>query len=302
MPVTIHKHKATNQYFDEMLDYKTHLRMMQIPAGTFLMGSPESEEGHFGSESPQHRVSVPSFLMAKYPITQAQWRLVAKMPKEKLNLKPNPSKFKGDTRPVEQVTWLEAKEFCARLATHSKHQYRLPTEAEWEYACRAGTTTPFHFGETISPELANYNSKKPYGVGVTGDHRSETTPVDHFEIANAWGLCDMHGNVFEWCQDIHDDYAEDYEEFVDSLLTDKSNGIRVIRGGSWNDDPIFCRSAVRVYFDPDGSLKTLGFRVSCSAPERIGIDLSKDQLVEEEEGISMKLEFKDATWQTSPDT
>ncbi|MFZ4555593.1 MAG: formylglycine-generating enzyme family protein [Pseudanabaena sp.] len=155
------------------------------------------------------------------------------MPQVKLNLKPNPSKFKGDTRPVEQVSWHDVIEFCERLTKHTKRQYRLPTEAEWEYACRAGTTTLFHFGETISPELANYNSKETYGDGVTGEYRKETTPVDHFKIANVWGLCDMHGNVLEWCQDHWHSY---YGAFADgsAWITDNSDAIRVIRSGSWN--------------------------------------------------------------------
>ena len=240
--------------------------MMQIPAGTFLMGSPDSEEGHSKSESPQHQVSVPSFFMAKYPVTQAQWRIVSAMPQVELKLKLNPSKFKGNTRPVEQVSWHEAIEFCARLTNHTKRQYRLPTEAEWEYACRAGTTTPFHFGETISPELANYNSKEVYGDGVTGEYRGETTPVDHFDIANAWGLCDMHGNVWEWCQDHWHSNYEGATKHGTAWLTDDSDAPRVIRGGSWYSDPWVCRSAFRNCYGPDDTYDYLGFRVSCSAP------------------------------------
>jgi len=263
--VTIHRHKATNQFYDEKLDDKTHLRMMQIPAGTFLMGSPDNEEERSKSESPQHQVSVPSFFMAKYPVTQAQWRLVSAMPQVKLKIEPNPSKFKGDTRPVEQVSWDEAIEFCERLTRFTNREYRLPTEAEWEYACRAGTTTPFHFGETISPELANYNSKEAYGDGVTGEYRGETTPVDHFKIANAWGLCDMHGNVWEWCQDHwHNNYKGAYEDGSAWLTTRKAG--RVIRGGSWVLYPRYCRSAYRDFNYPVFRFNYLGFRVSCSAP------------------------------------
>ncbi|MBD2319461.1 formylglycine-generating enzyme family protein [Phormidium tenue] len=265
--VTIHRHQATNQFYDEKLDNKTHLRMMQIPAGTFLMGSPDNEEGRLDNkESPQHRVSVPSFFMAKYPVTQSQWRIVSKMPQVKLKLKQNQSQFKGDTRPVEQVSWHEAIEFCARLTNHTKRQYRLPTEAEWEYACRAGTTTPFHFGETISPELANYDASSAYGDGVTGEYRQETTPVDHFKIANDWGLSDMHGNVLEWCQDHWHSNYEGSPEDGSAWLTDKSDANRVIRGGSWNYVPRFCRSASRVGNSPDVRDNNLGFRVSCSAP------------------------------------
>lgn len=267
--VTIHRHKATNQFYDEKLDDKNHLRMMQIPAGTFLMGSPDSEEGRSKSESPQHQVSVPSFFMAKYPVTQAQWRIVSKMPQVKLKLKSDPSKFKGNTRPVEQVSWHEAIEFCARLTKYTKRQYRLPTEAEWEYTCRAGTETPFHFGETISPELANYNSNRTYGDGVTGEYRGETTPVDHFKIANAWGLCDMHGNVLEWCQDNwHSDYKEAPKNGI-AWLTDNSDTYRVLRGGSWVSNPRHCRSAFRFNPYPVDHGDLLGFRVSCSDPETL---------------------------------
>ena len=267
--VTIHRHQATNQFYDEKLDDKNHLRMMQIPAGTFQMGSPENEEGRLDSESPQHQVSVPSFFMAKYPVTQAQWRIVSAMPQVKLKLKPNPSKFEGDTRPVEQVSWDEAIEFCARLTKNTNRQYRLPTEAEWDYACRAGTTTPFHFGETISPELANYAASSTYGDGVTGENRQETTSVDHFKIANAWGLCDMHGNVYEWCQDhCHNNY-DDAPKDSSAWLTDTLDSLHIIRGGSWIDGLSYCRSARRSSPNPSGRSSHLGFRVSYSAPETL---------------------------------
>ena len=264
--VTIHRHKATNQFYDEKLDDKNHLRMMQIPAGTFLMGSPDSEEGRSKSESPQHQVSVPSFFMAKYPVTQAQWRIVSKMPQVKLKLKSNPSKFKGDNRPVEQVSWYEAQEYCDRLAKKTKRPYRLPIEVEWEYACRAGTTTPFHFGNTISTELANYDGNYTYANGVKGEYREETTLVDYFNIANAWGLCDMHGNVFEWCQDHWHGNYDDAPEDGSAWLTDKLEANRVVRGGSWFDSPRYCRSASRINYNPDVRNYILGFRVSCSAP------------------------------------
>ena len=265
--VTISTRKATNQFYDEELDLKTHLRMMQIPAGTFLMGSPDNELERMDRESPQHRVSVPSFFMAKYPITQAQWRVVADMPQVNRQLKPYPSNFKRENRPVEKVSWHDAIEFCDRLTAHTKRQYRLPSEAEWEYACRAGTTTPFHFGETISPELANYDSSVAYADGATGKKRGETTPVDYFKIANAWGLCDMHGNVFEWCQDYWHVNYEGAPEDGSSWMTDYSENHRhIVRGGSWNADPRNCRSAYRSLYLPDDRVGSLGFRVSYSAP------------------------------------
>ncbi len=141
------------------------------------MGTPETEKGSTDNERPQRQVTVPSFFMGKYPITQEQWKAVAALPKVNRDLKPNPSYFKGDHRPVEEVFWYDVVEFCVRLSRYTKRQYRLPSEAEWEYATRAGTTTPFHFGKTITSELANYNAEYTYGEGSTGEYRKETTPV-----------------------------------------------------------------------------------------------------------------------------
>ena len=173
------------------------LEMVSIPGGTFLMGSPENEPNRFSQESPQHEVTVEPFSMGRYPITQIQWQFVAElMPQVNRELRPSPSRFSGSTRPVERVSWDEAVEFCARLSAHTRRTYRLPSEAEWEYACRAGITTPFHFGETITPELANYDGTKIYNDGSKGEYRASTTSVEHFEIANPFGLCDMHGNVW----------------------------------------------------------------------------------------------------------
>ncbi|TVP61975.1 MAG: formylglycine-generating enzyme family protein [Leptolyngbya sp. LCM1.Bin17] len=225
--------------------------MMQIPAGTLLMGSPEDELERQDREGPQHEVSLASFCMGKYPVTQFQWRFVAGLPPVKLQLNPNPTRFEADTHPVEQISWLEAVEFCGRLSLHTGRPYRLPTEAEWEYACRAGTKTPFHFGETITTNLANYNgADEPhgaYGRGPNGENRQTTTSVDQFGIANTFGLCDMHGNVWEWCQD---EWCQNYH--------------RVVRGGSWYCTPQRCRSASRFHFSPAAYHPDLGFRVACS--------------------------------------
>jgi len=134
------------------------LEMVAIPGGTFLMGSPESEKDRSSNESPQHRVTVKPFFMGKFTITQAQWQAVAALPKLKTDLNANPSHFKGANRPVEKVSWYDAEEFCARLSRKTSKAYRLPSEAEWEYACRSETTTPFHFGETLTPQIANYGN------------------------------------------------------------------------------------------------------------------------------------------------
>jgi formylglycine-generating enzyme required for sulfatase activity len=249
----------------EQIDENITLEMVGIKGGEFMMGSLAEEPE--SNERPQHLVTVPDFYLGRYPVTQAQWRLVAAMPQEKRELDLGPSNFKGDTRPVEQVSWEDAIEFCVRLSKHTKRQYRLPTEAEWEYACRAGTTTPFHFGETISTELANYNgSAYAYANGSTGKSRDETTSLDHFEIANAWGLCDMHGNVWEWCEDHwHNNYNGASENGI-AWLTDDAGSLRVVRGGSWFNYPKYCRSAFRYCSDPSGRDLSIGFRLACAAP------------------------------------
>ena len=199
------------------------LTLVEIPAGSFLMGSPLEEPERSEGEGNQHEVKLASFFMSHTPITQAQWREVAgwqPLPAERWgqDLNPDPSHFQTregqaegevrlfegkantDNRPVEQVSWLDAMEFCNRLSQRTGRTYTLPTEAQWEYACRAGTTTPFNFGETISPELANYDGNYAYADGSKGVYREQTTPVRMFP-ANVWGLHDMHGNVWEWCLD-----------------------------------------------------------------------------------------------------
>ncbi len=149
------RRKGRARYFVEDLGNGVKLEMVEIPGGEFTMGSPDTEDRRYDDEGPQHRVKAPPFLMGKYQVTQAQWRAVAGFPKVKIDLKPDPSSFKGDNLPVEQVSWEEAVEFCARLSRSTGKTYRLPSEAEWEYATRAGTTTPFAFGPTITPEIVN---------------------------------------------------------------------------------------------------------------------------------------------------
>ena len=252
----------------ESLPGDIDLEMVLIPSGTFQMGSPEDEpERNAERESPQHLVTVAAFCMGRYPITQAQWRVVAAMPQVERKLDPDPSNFKGNLRPVERVSWHDAIEFCARLSAHTERQYRLPSEAEWEYACRAGTTTPFHFGDIITPEVANYNGNYAYGKGPKGEYRQATTPVDHFGIANGYGLSDMHGNVREWCQDPWHSNYEGAPTDGSAWLGNSSSRVR--RGGSWLNDPRDCRSAYRNDFLAEDRLNNIGFRVCCSAPRAL---------------------------------
>lgn len=268
MQLRVRRDRATNQCFHDTLGGGVRLTMMRIPAGTFLMGAPTTEADSGNSERPQHGVSVPEFWLGRYPVTQAQWRVVASYGQVERQLDPDPSRFKGDDRPVEEVSWYEAVEFCQRLSQRSGRPYRLPSEAEWEYACRAGTTTPFFFGETLTPELANYDARNTYGDrGVTGEWRQETTPVGHYEVANAWGLMDMHGNVWEWCQDDwYSSYAGAPEDGSAWLDRRTQNNQKVRRGGSWLFHSSACRSACRHNGSRGFRDGNLGFRVTCSAP------------------------------------
>ena len=254
------RHSA--QYFTEDLGNGISLEMVLIPGGTFLMGSPETELGRYNKESPQHQVTVKPFFMGKFLVTQAQWKAVAALPQININLNHNPSYFKGKNRPVERVSWNEAQEFCARLAQKTGKIYRLPSEAEWEYACRAGTTTPFHFGETITTDLVNYDGNYTYGNAPTGIWRQQTTDVGIFP-PNAFGLYDMHGNVWEWC-------ADHWHENYNGAPSDGSvwefggrDDFRLLRGGEWIVYPWVCRSAFRDHSFLDYRHSSIGFRVVC---------------------------------------
>jgi formylglycine-generating enzyme required for sulfatase activity len=282
------------------------LTLVEIPAGSFLMGSPPEEPERSDNEGPQHEVKLESFFMSHTSITQAQWRAVAQWqerPGERWEreLDPEPSFFQprrnpkarsfddarfslleGETdseqRPVENVSWLDAVEFCSRLSQRTGRTYALPSEAQWEYACRAGTTTPFHFGATLTPELANYDGNYLYAEGPKGEYRKQTTPVGIFP-ANAWGLHEMHGNVLEWCLDPwHDSYKGAPADGTAWLNTAESNNKQTIekgnksdseqqqkllRGGSWYFFPRYCRSAYRYRYRPDNADFNVGFRVVC---------------------------------------
>jgi len=263
--VTTSRCQCKAHYLTEDLGKGVSLEMVVIPPGSFQMGSPGTEEGRSNDESPQHRVTVPSFCMGKYPVTQAQWQVVAALPQVNHKLEPNPSRFKGKDLPVEQVSWYDPVEFCSRLCQKTGKKYRLPSEAEWEYACRAHTTTPFHFGETITPKLANYDGDYTYGSGSKGKYREQTTPVGSFQVANAFGLYDMHGNVWEWCADHWHKNYEGAPSDSSPWLSDNDNYSRILRGGCWVNDPGDCGSASRTYNGPGFRYNYFGFRVVCPA-------------------------------------
>ena len=308
------------------------LAMVRLPAGEFVMGSPPEEPERSEDEGPRRRVVLGEFLMGRTPITQAQWRVVARWEppageRWQRNLDPEPSHFQPerrrgaekprkaprraqakevsgmlgsdaplegeestDQRPVEGVSWDDAMEFCrrlnSRLGAEAGRTYTLPSEAQWEYACRAGTSTPFAFGETLTPELANYDGNYTYANGPKGKIRVQTTPVDMFP-ANAWGLHDMHGNVLELClDDWHDSYEAAPEDgcawLVQGTGLDRGKGEgsrgnemesrveekktrtrRLLRGGSWDAHPGDCRSACRGHLAQDVAVVNVGFRVVC---------------------------------------
>ena len=245
------------QYFTEDLGAGVGLDLVSIPGGSFQMGSAEGKGE--ANERPQHSVTVKPFLIGKYPVTQAQWKRAAALPKVQTDLDSDPAGFKGENRPIEQVSWHDAIEFCARLSQKTRREYRLPTEAEWEYACRAGTSTPFHFGDTITTGLANYDGNYTWASAPKGNYRKQTTDVGRF-FPNAFGLHDMHGNVWEWCLDRwHSDYKG--APINESAWITNGSSSRLLRGGSWFNNPRLCRSANRSGYDPDVRYNGLGFRV-----------------------------------------
>jgi len=226
------------------------MEFVLIPAGTFMMGSPEDEPERKSIET-LHQVTISqSFYMAATPVTQREWVTI---------MGNNPSYFRknGEDCPVEQVSWNDAQKFIKQLNQREERNYRLPSEAEWEYACRAGTTTPFNTGNCLSTDDANYNGNYPYKNCPKGKYRKRTTPVKKF-TPNAWGLYDMHGNVWEWCQDDYDDYPS--TSVVDPTGS-TTGSFRVSRGGSWNFIASYCRSANRNRFKPEIRYYYMSFRL-----------------------------------------
>ncbi len=283
--------KAAAYLFTEALTSDVGLDMVAIPGGTFLMGSPIYEPERRPNEGPQRQVTVKPFFISASPITQAQWVAVAtaRPAKTSYALQPFPSFFKGDVLPVESVTWNEADEFCRRLSEIAGRGYRLPSEAEWEYACRAGTTGPFNVGPTITTELANYcgaggavcgdnNGRSiasdvydgvtygsgAYDQGPTGKFRGTTTTPGTFP-RNRFGLYDMHGNVWEYCLDRASVNYADSPSDGSANLSGPPDGERVLRGGSWSHNPAICRSAYRDFIAPNnpGWQGRIGLRVVC---------------------------------------
>jgi formylglycine-generating enzyme required for sulfatase activity/uncharacterized caspase-like protein len=233
--------------------------MVVIPGGSFLMGS--SERKPLPKELPVHLVTIKPFLMSKYPVTKAQWKAVASLPQVNQKLVKLPSRPGGANHPVVKVSWYDAVEFCARLSQKTGHEYRLATEAEWEYACRAGTTTPFHFGETITSDLANYDGTRTFRSEMKGISREKIVQVGSFSFANAFGLFDMHGNVWEWCLDHWHENYEGAPEDGSAWIDEYERLARVIRGGAQSCGPTLCRSTSRASDTANISSRNVGFRI-----------------------------------------
>ena len=241
--------KSFARFFPEDLGNGIVLSIVYISVGTFMMGSSESFY-----EQPVHQVTVQPFYLGKYPITQEQYQAV---------MGNNPAYFKGAKRPVEQVTWNDAVEFCQKLSQKTGKTYRLPSEAEWEYACRAGTSTPFYFGDTITPDLVNYNGNYPYGSAQSGLNHERTTDVGSFP-PNSFGLYDMHGNIWEWCSDKWHGNYNGAPSNGSSWETGTDNN-RVLRGRSWGYNAVNCRSALRREDSAKFRWKDTGFRVAVAS-------------------------------------
>ncbi len=234
------------------LGNEVNMVVVFIPAGEFEMGSPASELKRDKDEG-QHRVKLTKpFYIGKFEVTQLQYRVI---------MNENNSKFGGDKLPIENVNWYEAGRFLKKLSDKTGMKFRLPTEAEWEYACRAGTTSAFNTGTTLDSDFANYDARKAYADGLIGAYLDRTVEVGSYP-PDAFGLCDMHGNVWEWCNDIYD---KDYYK-ITSLNDPKgpqeeAGKDRVIRGGAWNEKAYKCRSADRNHRGPKANQPIIGFRV-----------------------------------------
>jgi formylglycine-generating enzyme required for sulfatase activity len=254
--------KRLSQVFSEYLGVDNFLELVHIPEGKFVMGTSHNEEG-YASERPSQLVKVSSFYLGKFPITQRQWQAVAKLPEISIPLNPDSSHFKNEVAPVENVSWVDAIEFCDRLSKLTGRNYRLPSEAEWEYACLGGESTRYYFGDKISSDFANYDGRFQYESEASVKYRDKTTPVGTFP-PNNFGLYDMHGNVWEWCADPwHEDYrGRPTNASVWDLGGDPQ--YRVLRGGSWNHDAWECRATNRRKDPFINWYNYYGFRIALS--------------------------------------
>ncbi|MCB1824848.1 MAG: formylglycine-generating enzyme family protein, partial [Candidatus Competibacteraceae bacterium] len=274
------KEAAAKEFHDTLKDGSPGPEMVVIPAGTFLMGSPENEKSRDDDEG-QHSVEIKqNFAIGKTEVTVGQFRRFVVATSYRTEAEAtggcyswngttwqqtadknwrNPGFKQDDQHPVVCVSWNDALKYTEWLSKQTDKEYRLPTEAEWEYAARAGTPTPFFFGATISTEQANYDGNYTYGGGQKGVYRQKTVQVGQFP-ANAWGLHDMHGNVWEWtCSG----YDKDYGGAELRCVSDPdSGGPRVVRGGSWSNVPGRLRSAARDWLDPRSRLGSVGFRLA----------------------------------------
>ena len=248
---TIAQAHHSAEQFTEDLGNGMKLDLITISSGVFQMGSPLNSGSP--DEHPQHFVTIKSFLMGKFLITQGQWKaILGKLP---------PCRFKGEQLPVERVSWEDAQKFCKQLSKKSGRDYQLPSETQWEYACRAGTSTPFSFGETITSDIVNFNGEHTFLQEPRGVYHHVTTEGGRFP-PNAFGLYDVHGNLWEWCADNWlDDYSTSSRDGSASQTRDNRYG--VARGGSWHEPPHLCRSASRLRVLQSDADEFMGLRVVC---------------------------------------
>ena len=253
--VELDRKRVKAQYIRENIGNGVTIDLVHIPAGKFMMGDNANYR-----EKPIHEVTLQEFWMGKYAVTQKQWQAV---------MGNNPAKFKGENLPVENVSWHDAMEFCEKVLQKTGKKLCLPTEAEWEYACRAGTNTSFYCGDTITTDLVNYNGNYPYGEAPKGQYREKTVDVDSF-YPNQWGLYQMHGNVWEWClDDLHDGYSakplclkqNGNEPWGDANTSKNDNRSHLLRGGSWYSLAGNCRAAYRHWLNAREQVNTIGFRL-----------------------------------------
>jgi len=244
----------SNSTWKEKVFKKPIIEWISIPAGTFTMGNSISEVD-IHKDGTQHEVTLSAFKMSKYAVTFEQYDAFCEATGRS---KPSDEGWGRDKRPVINVSWHDATAFAEWMGC------RLPTEAEWEYACRAGTSTPFNTGNNLTTAQANYNGNYPYNDNVKGEYQERTVPVGSFS-PNAWGLYDMHGNVWEWCSDWYGDYS------TSAQTNPKGSSLgsyRVYRGGCWSINANFCRSAYRDCGTPDSCYDFIGFRLVSSKIER----------------------------------